>query len=124
MSCWGGGADKTASSRVVDGSCVTKVNHFYNGGAVALLCAVLAVLAGCGTDNIAWLKHRSGIVLMDYRQAQREHAAQRQTMDRLLAASRDCLDAGKLGALCWADLAAYRDCLDAGGSDATCRSRP
>lgn len=39
----------------------------------------------------------------------------------LLATSRECLDAGEVEALCWANLVAYRDCLDAGGSDAACR---
>ena len=91
--------------------------------AVLLACAVLVALAaaGCATDDIAWLKHRSQVVLMDYRQALREHAAQRRTTDRLLAACRECLAAGEAEALCWSDLSAYRACLDAGGSDAACR---
>ena len=77
---------------------------------------------GCATDNVAWLRHRSGFVLADYRWAQREHAAQRRTTDRLLAACRECLAAGEAEAVCWGDLSAYRTCLDAGGSDAECRT--
>ena len=86
-----------------------------------LLCAVLAALAGCTADDAAWLMHRSRVVLMDYRQALREYAAQRRTTDRLLAACRACLAAGEAEALCWSSLSAYRACLDAGGSDASCR---
>ena len=86
-----------------------------------LVCVLLAALAGCTADNAAWLKHRSQIVLMDYRRALREYAAQRRTTDRLLAACRECLAAGEAEALCWGNLSAYRACLDAGGSDAACR---
>ena len=32
LHCWGGGAAQTAYSGTADGSLVTKVNHFYNGG--------------------------------------------------------------------------------------------
>ena len=89
----------------------------------ALLVLVLALAAaGCTTNNIAWLKHRSGLVLMDHRRVQREHAAQRRTTDRLLAACRECLAAGEAEALCWGNLTAYRACLDAGGRDAECRT--
>ena len=92
-------------------------------GAARLLVLALGLSAvGCGIDNIAWLRHRSGLVLADYRQAQREHAAQRRTTDRLLAACRECLAAGGAAAVCWGDLSAYRACLDAGGSDAACRT--
>ena len=91
--------------------------------AARLLVLVLGLAAvGCTTDDIAWLKHRSGLVLMDYRRAQHEHAARRQTTDRLLAACRECLAAGKPEALCWSNLLAYRACLDSGGSDAECRT--
>ena len=97
-----------------------------------LLCAALVTLAGCaGTaayltavdyaDIAAYLRYRQHIVLTDYRQALHELAAQRHTMDRLLATYRDCLAAGEIEALCWADLAAYFDCLEAGSSDAVCR---
>ena len=89
-------------------------------GAALLLVLVLAAV-GCTTDDIAWLKHRSRLVMMDYRRAQHEHAAQRRTTDRLLAACRQCLAAGGAAALCWGDLSAYRACLEAGGSDAACR---
>ena len=92
-------------------------------GAAHLLVLVLGLAAvGCTTDNIAWLRHRSALVLADYRQAQREHAAQRRTTDRLLAACRECLAAGGAAAVCWGDLSAYRACLDVGGSDAECRT--
>ena len=89
-------------------------------GAALLLVLVLAAL-GCTTDNAAWLKQRSRVVLTDYRRTLREHAARRRTTDRLLAASRKCLAAGEAEALCWGNLSAYRTCLDAGGSDAECR---
>ena len=89
-------------------------------GAALLVVLVLAAV-GCTTDDIAWLKHRSRLVLMDYRRVQHEHAAQRRTTDRLLAACRQCLAAGGAAALCWGDLSAYRACLEAGGSDAECR---
>ena len=92
-------------------------------GAAPRLALVLGLAAaGCTTDDIAWLKHRSGLVLMDYRRMQREHAAQRRTTDRLLAACRECLAAGEVAALCWANLSAYRACLDAGGNDAACQT--
>jgi len=98
-----------------------------------LLCAALVTLAGCaGTaayltavdyaDIAAYLRYRQQIVLTDYRQALHEFAAQRRTMDRLLATYRDCLVAGEIEAVCWADLAAYLDCLEAGESDAACRT--
>ena len=91
--------------------------------AARLLVMVLSLaLVGCTTDNIAWLKHRSRIILTDYRRVQHEHAAQRRTTDRLLAACRECLAAGGAEALCWGNLSAYRACLDAGGSDAECRT--
>ena len=97
-----------------------------------LLCAVLVALAGCaGTaayltavdyaDIAAYLRYRQHVVLTDYRQALHELAAQRRTMDRLLAACRACLATGEVEALCWANLSAYRACLDAGGNDAACR---
>ena len=92
-------------------------------GTACLLVLVLGLsAAGCGIDNVAWLRHRNGLVLAEYRQAQREHAAQRRTTDRLLAACRECLAAGGAAAVCWGDLSAYRACLDAGGSDAACRT--
>ena len=98
-----------------------------------LLCAALVTLAGCaGTaayltavdyaDIAAYLRYRQHIVLTDYRQALHELVAQRRTMDRLLATYRDCLVAGGIEAVCWADLAAYLDCLEAGESDAVCRA--
>ena len=91
-------------------------------GAACLLVLVLGLAGtGCATDNVAWLRHRSGLVLAEYRQAQREHAAQRRTTDRLLAACRECLAAGGAAAVCWGDLSAYRACLDAGGTDAASR---
>ena len=97
------------------------------------LCAALVTLAGCaGTaayltavdyaDIAANLKYRQDTVLTDYHQALRELAAQRRTMDRLLATYRDCLVTGEIEALCWADLAGYLDCLEAGSSDAVCRT--
>ena len=88
-------------------------------GAGRLLVLVLAlglVAAGCTTDNIAWLKYRSGLVLTDHRRAQYEHAAQMRTVERLLAACRECLAAGWAAALCGSDLPACRECLDAGGA--------
>ena len=98
-----------------------------------LLCTALATLAGCvGTaayltavdhaDTAAYLKYRQHAVLTDYRQALHELTAQRRTIDRLLATYRDCLVAGEIEAVCWADLAAYLDCLEAGESDAACRA--
>ena len=88
-------------------------------GAGRLLVLVLAlglVAAGCTTDNIAWLKYRSGLVLTDHRRAQYEHAAQMRMAERLLAACRECLAAGWAEALCGSDLPACRECLDAGGA--------
>ena len=90
------------------------------GAALVMVLGLAAV--GCTTNDIAWLKHRSRLALMDYRRAQHEHAAQRRTTDRLLAACRECLAAGEAEALCWGNLSAYRACLDAGGRDAECRT--
>ena len=98
-----------------------------------LLCAALITLAGCvGTaayltavdhaDLAASLRQRQHTILADYRQALHELAAQRRTINRLLATYRDCMVAGEIEALCWADLAAYLDCLEAGESDAACRT--
>ena len=94
-------------------------------GAGRLLVLVLClVAAGCTTDNIAWLKYRSGLVLTDHRRAQREHAAQMRTAERLLAACRECLAAGWAEDLCRSDLPACRECLDAGGApESTMSSR-
>lgn len=97
-----------------------------------LLCGALVTLAGCaGTaayltaveyaDTVANSRYREHIVLTEYYQALHELAAQRRTMHRLLATYRDCLAAGEIEALCWAELATYLDCLDAGNSDAACR---
>ena len=52
---------------------------------------------------------------------EREHAAQRRTTDRFLAGYRACAATGALEDACWGVVAAYRECLDAGGSDAMCR---
>jgi len=98
-----------------------------------LLCAALVTLAGCvGTaayftaldyaDLAAYLKHRQNTVRADYRQLLHELAAQRRTMRRLLVTYRDCLAAGEIEALCWADVAAYLDCLEAGDGDVVCRT--
>lgn len=98
-----------------------------------LLCAALATLAGCvGTaayltavdhaDTTAYLRYRQHLVVADYRQALHELAAQRRTINRLLATYRDCLVAGEIEAVCWVDLAAYLDCLEGGESDAACRT--
>ena len=98
-----------------------------------LLCAALLTLAGCvGTaaylravdhaDTAAYLRYRQHLVVTDYRQALHELAAQRRTIDRLLATYRECIAAGQMEAVCWADLAAYFDCLEAGESDAVCRT--
>ena len=86
-------------------------------GSARLLVLVLGLAAvGCTADNIAWLKYRSGLVVMDHRRAQHELAAQRRTRDRLLAACRECLAAGGSEAPCRSDLSACRECLDAGGA--------
>ena len=98
-----------------------------------LLCAALVTLAGCaGTaayltavdyaDTAAYLKYRQETVVTDYRQALHELLAQRRTIDRLRATYRDCLVAGEIEAVCWADLTAYLDCLETGESDAACRT--
>ena len=102
---------------------------------ILLVCTALVTLAGCaGTaayltavdyaDTAAYLRYRQHIVLTEYRQVVHELAAQRRTMDRLLATYRDCLVAGEIEAVCWADLAAYLDCLEARESDAVCRTVP
>ena len=98
-----------------------------------LLCPPLVMLAGCvGTaayltaadhaDTAAYLRYRQHRVVTDYSQALHELTAQRRTIDRLLATYRECLGAGEIEVVCWADLAAYFDCLEAGESDAVCRT--
>ena len=37
LNCWDGGVAWAASSEKADGSCVTTVNHFYNGIAVIFI---------------------------------------------------------------------------------------
>ena len=49
MNCWGGGAAKTAFSKMTDYSLVTIVNHFYNG--YRSLGPDLAPLRGSDTDE-------------------------------------------------------------------------
>ena len=91
------------------------------GPAVVLLC-VAAGLATVGcADGRAWVNYRSQAILTQNRQIQREHAAQRRTTDRFLAGYRACAATGALEDACWGVVAAYRECLDAGGSDAMCR---
>ena len=61
-------------------------------GAVRFLVLVLGLAAaGCTTDDIAWLKYQSRLVVTDHRRAQ---------TDRLLAACRECLVVGGAEALC------------------------
>ena len=87
-----------------------------------LLGALLGLAAaGCTAADLAYLRYRSHMILVDYHQALHEHTARQRTTDRLLANYRVCLAAGEIEALCWAGLAAYRDCLEAGSRDAVCQ---
>ncbi|MCY4513835.1 MAG: hypothetical protein OXC69_01670 [Candidatus Tectomicrobia bacterium] len=61
--------------------------------------------------------------LTEYRQRQRELAAQELTLDRLSVAYRACLTTGGSDAACSAQLAVYRGCLLTRAKDAQCRPR-
>ena len=87
-----------------------------------LPCALAGLVsAGC-VDDHAWSAMRSLSALTEYRQMQREQAAQKSTLDRLVVAYRACRAAGGSDAACGAQLAAYRSCLRAKADDAQCRA--
>ena len=87
-----------------------------------LLCALAGLVsAGC-VDDHAWSAMRSLSALTEYRQKQREQAAQKTTLDRLSVAYRACLAAGGSDAACGTQLADYHSCLRARANDAQCRA--